>query len=88
MPPIEPLTQSESMTLAKDMLASLNHLKVSEAKVMFTVLAWFISGLYHLGFEIVQARGEEVPAPTGAGFMPAAYTGPTAHREGDEAGLP
>jgi len=61
MKPIIPLTTSEALSVAKEMLASLSHLKVSEAKVMLTVLAWFIAGLYHLGYEISKARWEELP---------------------------
>jgi len=55
------LSATESLTLAKNMLADIPNLKVSEAKVMFTVLTWFIAGLYKLGWEITRARGDEKP---------------------------
>jgi hypothetical protein len=55
------LTPQEALTLAKARLAELPNLKVSEAKIMFTVVAWFLADIYKLGWEITRARGDEKP---------------------------
>jgi hypothetical protein len=57
-----------ALDLAKAMLSSLDGVRASEAKVMFTVIFWFLQGLYHLGYELHLSRGEELPlgATTGA----------------------